>query len=174
MNNGWVVLHHQWSYTCVTCLRSGVPTIFFFQFSSWFVKIKVWTIVSVYKKKINLVHHLSKKSNFIFPNQVSTQIFSTTPKEPYKNNKKKPIKFDPKTTQFKRNKTWVKKKKTKHYYNSQYYYVLSSNQSLKTFKFLRKIMNSEIIVLFYLVPELKLCIRVPISLSFLDSLQFHP
>jgi hypothetical protein len=67
-----------------------------------------------------------------------------------------------------------KKKKTKHYYNSQYYYVLSSNQSLKTFKFLRKIMNSEIIVLFYLVPELKLCIRVPISLSFLDSLQFHP
>jgi hypothetical protein len=160
-----------------TCLRSGVPTIFFIQFSSWFVKIKVWTFVSVYQKKINLVHHLSKKSNFIFPNQASTQIFSTTLKEPYKNNKK-PIKFDPKTTQFKRNKMKIKhdqkKKKTKHYYNPQYILCLKLQSKLKNFKFLRKIMNSEIIVLFYLVPKLKLCNGVPISLSFLDSLQFHP
>jgi hypothetical protein len=133
MNNGWVVLHHQWSYTCVTCLRSGVPTIFFFQFSSWFVKIKVWTFVSVYKKKINLVHHLSKKSNFIFPNQVSTQIFSTTPKEPYKNKNKKPIKFDPKTTQFKRNKTWVKKKKNKALLQFTILLCLKLQSKLKNF-----------------------------------------
>jgi hypothetical protein len=66
-------------------------------------------------KKINLVHHLSKKSNFIFLNQASIQIFSTTSKESYKNNKN-PIKFEPKTTEFKRNKMKIKhEQKKKHY-----------------------------------------------------------
>jgi hypothetical protein len=103
-------------------------------------------------------------------------MFSTTPKEPYKNNKN-PIKFDPKTTHSKRNKMKIKlepkKKKNKALLQSTIVLCLKLQSKLKNFKFLREIMNSEIIVLFYLVPELKLCNGVPINLSFLDFLQFH-
>ena len=66
-------------------------------------------------------------------------------------------------------------KKNKALLQSTIILCLKLQSKLKNFKFLRKIMNSEIIVLFYLVLEsLKLCNGVPISLSFLDSLQFHP
>jgi hypothetical protein len=66
------------------------------------------------------------------------------------------------------------KKKNKALLQSTILLCLKLQSKLKNFKFLRKIMNSEIIVLFYLVLEMKLCNGVPISLSFLDSLQFHP